>query len=139
MDEKKLLHALKIIFSLLLCASTALWAEFAFALANTEKKPEQLLIFVSLGMPKTTLKALYREAQAQGAVLVLRGLQNNSFKKTTQTLQQLGIALQIDPLLFQKYQIKAVPAFVWVTDAETHTLSGNVSLSHALSQFKEAL
>jgi len=129
---------MKMILIGLFCLSAIANAHAVPILKNTENQAQPLLIFVSLSMPKTTLKALYEEAQTHRAVLVLRGLKDNSFKKTTENLQQLGIALQIDPLLFKKYQIKTVPTFVWVTETETHTLVGNVSLGYALSQFKEA-
>lgn len=150
MDEKKLLHVIKIMVSLWLCAIAALKPNFVWALentesvsalpsaTNTEKMSSPPLIFVSLSMPEATLKSLYIDAQAHGAALVLRGLKNHSFKQTTEALKQLGITVQIDPLLFKKYQIKAVPTFVWVVGPQTHTLSGNVSLAYALSQFKEA-
>ncbi len=100
-----------------------------------QKSP--LFIFVSLSMPEAALKSLYREAQAKGAVLVLRGLQDHSIKKTAETLKRLEVSVQINPELFQQYHIESVPTFVWVQKNEVHTLRGHVSLEYAQSQFLE--
>jgi conjugal transfer pilus assembly protein TrbC len=132
-----LLHVVRLIFSLLLCGLAAP-IQATVALPTEKHAQEQRLIFVSLSMPQATLKALFDEAEAQGAVLVLRGLIDNSFKKTAEKLQEFGIALQIDPLLFKKHEIQRVPTFVWVTETQSHRLVGNVSLAYALAQFKAA-
>ncbi len=102
------------------------------------QQPQALFIFVSLSMGEAALKALYEEAQAHGAILVLRGLaDDNSFKKTVQTLQRLEISVQINPKLFERYQVQRVPTFVSLNAHEVHTLVGHVSLGYALSRFKE--
>lgn len=109
-------------------------------LSHGDSEPAQkssLFIFISLSMPAAALKTLYEEAQAKGAVLVLRGLQDHSLKKTAETLKRLEMSVQIDPLLFQKYHIESVPTFVWVQKNKVHTLMGHVSLAYALSQFEE--
>lgn len=102
---------------------------------------DQTFIFVSLSMPEASLKSLYFEAEKEGAVLVLRGLKDNSFKKTAEFIQSLGIGVQIDPTLFEKYAIESVPTFVKMnsTEDEQDRISGNISLRYALQRFKEDL
>ena len=100
---------------------------------------ENVLVFVSLSMPKDSLRTLYAEAEKQNSVLILRGLKNNSFKETAEVLKELKIAASIDPTLFEKYHISAVPTFVMVRDSEPLFLMGNVSLSYANQKFKDAL
>ena len=98
---------------------------------------KQTFIFISLSMPETSLKALYQEAEQQGAVLVLRGLKDNNFKQTAEALTTLGIGVQIDPMLFKKYAIQSVPTFVRTHGSEHESISGNISLAYALQRFKE--
>jgi hypothetical protein len=78
----------------------------------SKKASHPLLIFVSLSMPEASLQALYQEAESLGAVLVLRGLQDHSFKKTASTLKRLSIAVQIDPTLFTRHEVRQVPTFI---------------------------
>ena len=110
----------------------------------------KILIFISLSMPSESLKRLFTEAEQQKAVLVLRGLKNNSFKETAQVLRELSVSASIDPNLFDKHQITVVPTFVYLKNDEAAnphgnvnlkneeplTLRGNVSLSYALEKFK---
>ena len=100
------------------------------------QQPQALFIFVSLSMGDAALKSLYQEAQDYGAVLVLRGLEDNSFKKTAETLQRLAIHVQIDPELFERYQVQRVPTFVYLRRQKVHILAGHTSLHYALSRFK---
>jgi type-F conjugative transfer system pilin assembly protein TrbC len=95
-----------------------------------------LFIFVSLNMPTQALQDLHREALAQDATLVIRGLKNNNFKETIAALQDLKIGVNIDPVLFRKYQVTTVPTFVQAGDTSFHTLRGNVRLAFAMEKFK---
>ncbi len=102
----------------------------------SKKASRPILIFVSLSMPEASLKSLYQEAESLGAVLVLRGLQDHSFKKTASTLKRLGIAVQIDPTLFTRHEVRQVPTFIGLYSEGVHRLSGNVSLSYVIEQFE---
>ncbi len=99
---------------------------------------DKILIFISLSMPESSLKSLFSEAAQQNAILVMRGLRNNSIKDTAQVLKDLGISASIDPKLFEQYHITRVPAFVCLKGKEIVSLSGNVSLSYAIQKLKEA-
>lgn len=106
---------------------------------NAEAEPK-IQIFVSLSMPNDSLKQLYQAATQHPAVLVLRGLLNNSFQETQHKLQDLGIAVHIDPRAFERYQIEAVPAFIFqAPQGRTPIrLQGNVRFAFALEQAQEA-
>lgn len=113
---------------------------------STTKTPT-ILVFVSFSMPKASLVALSKAVQLHGAVLVMRGLKGDSFKDTQQAFQDLGeevrSGIEINPELFDTYQIKQVPVFVRVksmpdgTFSEIARLSGNVSLPFAAQKLKD--
>ncbi|GAO98998.1 type-F conjugative transfer system pilin assembly protein [Caedimonas varicaedens] len=80
---------------------------------------KELLVFVSLGMPEASLKQLAMEAEktTEGqrklkARLVIRGLLDNSFKTTLTRLQELKISVDIDPTLFDLFEVERVPTFI---------------------------
>ena len=106
-------------------------------ISKTEHNSKEYLIFVSFSMPAETLKSLYREAEANGTTLILRGLKEQSFKKTGEYLQNIGIGVQIDPELFKKYQITKVPAFIWIRENEFHSINGNITFAYAKRKFLE--
>ncbi len=98
-----------------------------------------LYVFVSFSMPEVALLSLAKEVEKVRGVMVLRGLPGNSFKQFTSQLyklrkQGLQAAIQVDPRLFSKYGITAVPAFVTKTGERFDKLMGNVSLSFALGK-----
>lgn len=98
----------------------------------------QILAFVSFSMPTTSLKSLAQEAQQHNAVLVMRGLYQDSFVKTAMKLQELGIAVDIHPELFEAYHVTSVPTFVWIKNGHPpHRLKGNVTLEFVAKKFKE--
>lgn len=94
-------------------------------------------IFVSFSMPKETLKSLAVEAKKHNAVLVIRGLIENSFVKTAKLLQEIGEGVVLDPTLFREYNIQIVPTFVRKYDEGYLKITGNVSLAYVLSKLKE--
>lgn len=115
--------------------------------AHTSVKDRKILVFVSFSMPKASLTALSKEAEKYGAVLVMRGLKGDSFKDTQAAFQALGeevwSGIEINPELFDTYQIKQVPVFVRVKSTpggeqrEIARLSGNVSLAFAAQKLQD--
>ena len=97
----------------------------------------ELLIFVSFSMPKTSIECLAAQAQKIGGKLLIRGLKDNSFKKTAQEVKALNAVLQLDPENFEKFAIKSVPQFVMDYGDHYDTLSGNVSLEFAFEKFTQ--
>jgi type-F conjugative transfer system pilin assembly protein TrbC len=120
---------------------------------NSHKAPNQndqdasksrLAVFISLSMPVESVKALIRDAKTFNAIVVLRGLKNNSFRETLNAVQEWGDVdtglISIDPELFKRHKIDRVPVFVWMdTNQEKARLSGNVTLAFAHATLKAAL
>ncbi len=107
-------------------------------LAPMETK--NLLIFVSFSMPEASLKSLFQEAQKQGAILVMRGLYQDSFVQTARKLQQLGISVDIHPELFEAHHITSVPTFIKIDNGHPlYSLKGNVTLDFALKKFDQLI
>ncbi len=115
-----------------------------------------LLVFVSLGMPRASLERLVEEARRVRAVLVLRGVKDRSLTRTAAAVSELvgrdGPAWQIDPVLFQRFEVAAVPSFVLIDPARPvpvgcsdvrcqpaafAKLQGDVSIAHALGAIAE--
>ena len=109
-----------------------------------------LRIFVTLDMPQGSLRRLVDQAERAGAVLVLRGLKNQSMRQTvaavSELLGQRRAGWVIDPEAFERHGIEAAPTFVLTLgedappcSATTCTVprpfvsvSGDVSLDYAL-------
>lgn len=75
-----------------------------------------LLVFVSFTLPEATLVRLVEQAAAARATLVLRGLVNGSLMQTVARAHALigsrQVAVQIDPLAFDRFGVTQAPAFV---------------------------
>jgi conjugal transfer pilus assembly protein TrbC len=115
------------------------------------KQHADLLVFVTLSMPKESLKRLSQQTEAAGGVLVLRGLKG-SLKETARAVREISetASWQINPPAFTRYSIKAAPSFVITRDAQQYqastsknedgcappqsfiAISGDVSLNYAL-------
>ena len=105
------------------------------------EKQDGLHVFISFSMPKTLLKQYDNIAKKIGARLVLRGFKNNSFKETINYIQEIssqGIAIEVNPVLFQKFSINLVPSFVLSDGDKFDKLVGNVSINYALERFSDS-
>lgn len=105
-----------------------------------ENKKDGFYIFVSFNLPKTLLEAHDKIAKQIGAKLVLRGFKNNSFKETADYIKEIsakGIAIEIDPVAFKKFNITSVPSFVLSSSDTFDKLVGNVSIPYVLAKFKD--
>jgi conjugal transfer pilus assembly protein TrbC len=121
---------------------------------NTKKPVEHskgpyLYLFFSFGMPKPSIERMAQDAERAGAILVMRGLIDNSGKKTREAIMALAkdhkIEVDIDPTVYRKFKIDQVPAVVLVkkfcatcqepaAEGEFIKISGDVTLSYALEQ-----
>lgn len=120
------------------------------------KHPPQAVVFVSFSMPTLSLKQIIQDAARYQIPVVIRGLYENSFRKTIEKIFELvkednkgGIL--INPMWFKKYDIKAVPAVVVSSgegsDANEREISfkkngfdvvyGNIPLKRALTIIAE--
>lgn len=90
-------------------------------------------VFVSFSMGDEALKSYYLEAQKEEASLVMQGLRNNSFLETKAKATELGIDFDINPNLFKKYKITAVPTIIVDDDnGQIKKLTGHISLRDVL-------
>ena len=124
--------------------------------------PPPPIVLVSFSMPESSLKGLLEEAARIGSPVVLRGLKDGSMRATVDALLALhGIdpkasrppegmegrtlpGLAIDPTVFRRFRIEAVPAFVVAAEpvppcgrdgcpTPPHlVVRGDVSLAYAL-------
>jgi conjugal transfer pilus assembly protein TrbC len=103
-------------------------------LANAE-----LYIFVSHSMNDKALQAYYKEAQSLRAKLVVRGLIDDSFLETKAKLDDLSISYDIDPNLFEKYDVQVVPTIVRDQNNRQSKVVGHIPLIEALKIFDNKL
>lgn len=133
-------------------------AAFLLGLVNTPKKEcskclpnaqsvsssnsPSLKVFMSFSVPMETWKDFSKQLEQMNGVFVLRGIPGNSFKTLSQKVIELRAAgvnapLQIDPEIYEKYHIDAVPAFVMEDGAQYDRVVGNIRLEHVLKIFSE--
>lgn len=108
-----------------------------------------LLVMVSLAMPKETLERIADQAELAGATLIFRGLKGESMTKMGDEVQKIlrgkNVAVAIHPPAFQQFSVTRVPAVVIARPEAGHVLengcsrtetfvkvSGDVSLDYAL-------
>ncbi len=79
------------------------------------------VVFVSFSMPDVALRQLALQADAYGFTTVFQGLVNNTFKDTLTKLADVFEGdledmrgFSINPTAFTRFDIKAVPAFVFL-------------------------
>lgn len=109
-------------------------------------------LFASFGLNDTTLRQMLDYAKIYNGVIVLRGIEDNSFKTTAEHIQKLAsegeeVAIIIDPTLFKQYQVTQVPAYVLARQAECPVgmsckarydkITGNITPKYALEKFVE--
>ncbi|MDA0115929.1 type-F conjugative transfer system pilin assembly protein TrbC [Vibrio sp. 2art] len=74
------------------------------------------IVLVSLSMPESQIKALIQEAYEIRAAIAVRGLIDDDFEKTIFKLKELAGdkdgGILIDPTLFRRFEVTAVPTFV---------------------------
>lgn len=124
--------------------------------AIAPSNPSDFIIFVSLGMRKETLRQLSEQANRFGAVIVLRGLKNNSLKETIKEIRTVigsnKVGWQINPVAFTRFNVSTVPTFVIAKGNEVSqqdtkgcappssyiSVAGDVSADYALEKLADA-
>ncbi|MEI8295904.1 MAG: type-F conjugative transfer system pilin assembly protein TrbC [Alphaproteobacteria bacterium] len=105
---------------------------------KTRESQERILVFVSFSMPEASLRELTEAAEAANAVLIIRGLIQDSFKITAERIKGYAQGMELNPDLFEQYSIQHVPTFVRIKDGhEQARLSGNVTLKFAKAKLEE--
>lgn len=109
---------------------------------NAEKLSSTVLLCVTLSMNDEALKAYDRALRKVGGRLVIRGLIDDSFLKTSKRLKQLGIEVDIDPTVFDQFKVDHVPTFIHAKgkpgayESVHDRITGSVSVLHALEEFE---
>lgn len=106
-----------------------------------ESSSPKLLVFISFSVPLETWKEYSTHLVENGGVFVLRGLPENSFQNLSQRIQELRAErvfaqIIIDPDLFEKHQVTAVPSIVLENAGRTDKITGNITLASAYRFFQ---
>jgi len=110
---------------------------------NSASRPTpRAVYFVSLGIPEEGLLPMLADARRFGIPATLRGLLNNDFRQTAETMFELSkkdkqAGVQIDPTLYEQYGIKAVPALVVTCGSRFDVLYGSLPVKQALEEVKQ--
>lgn len=108
-----------------------------------------MLVLVSLSMPKEALERIIDQAERARATLVFRGLKGDSMLKMTEEIQSLigkrNVNVAIHPPAFQQFSVTRVPAVVLARGEASNVMEngcaktdtfvkvvGDVSLDYAL-------
>ena len=119
-------------------------------LASIRGREWATYVFVSTGMPRHALVELAREASLVGATLVLRGFapthgQTVDFSRLQTTIAEInhqccrdkGPGWIVDPRLYERYRVQAVPSFViargeGAAPEDYSLVRGDMALANAL-------
>lgn len=109
---------------------------------SADRKTPRAVYFVSLGIPEEGLIPMLQDARRFGIPATLRGLLDNDFRKTASVMFELSkkdkqAGVQIDPTLYQRYAIKAVPALVVTCLGKYDVIYGSLPVKHALEEIKQ--
>lgn len=109
---------------------------------SADRKTPRAVYFVSLGIPEEGLLPMLQDARRFGIPATLRGLLDNDFRKTASAMFDLskkdkGVGVQIDPTLYQRFGIKAVPALVVTCFGKYDVLYGSLPVKAALEEIKQ--
>jgi conjugal transfer pilus assembly protein TrbC len=108
-----------------------------------------LLVLVSLSIPKGALRKLAEQAEGAGGTLVFRGLKEDSMTKMGEAIHKIlagrNVHVAIHPPAFQQFSVTQVPTFVLASQDAGRVLdngcarpqtfvkvSGDVTLDYAL-------
>lgn len=98
--------------------------------------------FVSFSIPPEGLKPMLADARRFGIPATIRGLIDNDFRKTASAMFDLSredrtLGVQIEPTLYQKYNVSAVPALVVTCPGHYDIIRGSLPLADALKNVAE--
>lgn len=109
----------------------------------------ELLVLVSMSMPREALERILGQAEKAGATLVFRGLKEDSMLKMTEEIKAIignrNVNVAIHPPAFQQFSVTRVPAVVLAKGEASNVMengcakadtfvkvTGDVSIDHAL-------
>ena len=111
----------------------------------------QLYYFISFSIPDRSLRKAVEDAERVRAIMVLKGMKNDSMKETMLAIKEFigekRVQFQIDPVLFEEFKINLVPALVLAKNSKCRScekgklalppIFGDVSLPFALTEMKK--
>jgi conjugal transfer pilus assembly protein TrbC len=94
-------------------------------------------VFMSFSIKDTVWLEWSKQIEKLGGAFILRGLPHRSFKELASHLNHLNdigvrATIQLDPQLFDQYQIEQVPTVVVAEEEAFDKITGNVTLDYAL-------
>jgi conjugal transfer pilus assembly protein TrbC len=110
------------------------------SIENLDDRTKGLIVFVSFSMPQELLWSYHEQLKNFGGRMVVRGLVDNSFKKTIVKLkldEKRALVLDINPKLFEEYHVSKVPSIVISNGKAFDKFTGSVSLRYALESSRE--
>lgn len=96
------------------------------------KSVPTLYIFMSYSVPKQVWVDLWKQVDRYPFQFVLRGLPHDSFQELAKKVKDYGCPVTINPDLFTKFGVSAVPTFIWIYEKEVRSVQGNISLECAM-------
>ena len=119
-------------FFLLIFMSLNIVLEAKFCIAASMSMPDQIWISLSNEIRDKKIDASF----------VLQGLPNNSFKELAEKIKELSdkgfsANVELDPTIFEDFQIGHVPVFLSIGKGQADRISGNLSLSYVLQVFEQ--
>lgn len=101
-----------------------------------------LMVFVSSSLPFSNLREHSHYLERLGGKFIMRGLPNNNFMSFLNFLKECKknkviAPVEIDPDLYKKYGIQAVPTIVLDNGEKFDKVSGNITIRKALEIFSE--
>lgn len=168
MEEEKLLSSVTkhlklkslgaLVLSMLLCCCLASKADASFNnnrqtdFNNMFKKGEEVnfYMFASFSLSDDHLRQMMDYAKTYNGVMIFRGIEDNSFKKTGEHIQALAregdeASIIIDPTLFKEFQVVQVPSYVLARREECPVgitcrayydkITGSITPKYALEKF----
>ena len=119
-----------------------------------DEDTNEVMVFVSLSMPKGSLERVARDTRKSGAAIVMRGVSKGvgpgrwvQSMAALEPLTKNGGEVSLAPDLFERYGIKRVPAVVIASDPvagctedacrEYAVIYGDVSLGYALERLTD--
>ena len=122
--------------------------------SSMDNSETTLKVFVSTSMSVPLLTSYGKMAKKYGAVLVLKGLPEGSWRKLSDLISELNkedgdaITIQIDDTAFDEFGITRVPSFVLVREENIFEdnkdkvtvfdkITGNIGIRRALEEFAE--
>lgn len=116
------------------------------------KESVNFYMFATLSLSDNILKQMLEYAKLYNGTIVLRGIEDNSFVKTSNHIQRIATeadsaAIIIDPTLFKKFKVVSVPSYVLAKHKECPVgiscmpnydkITGNITPKYALEKFIE--